>query len=278
MRWSRRDRAGAPVDPVLEWEQGPRRPADWSPQRAAVVAHWSPDGALSRSVRALVTSLAECGFQTLLVSAAQLNGTGRPGGWPDAPEGASLYRRPNSGYDFGTWSAVLAAFPQIAAAQEVILANDSMAGPFAPMTGLVERMLRIPADVWSLTDSHQFGWHPQSYFVGYRRGVLRERPLHDFWASVRVHGSKDEVIRRYELGLGRVLIREGYTTAVAFPSETVVRHRGDNPTIKAWHALLAAGCPLVKRQLLSEPEVAVDAAEVPAEVMSRFGADIKEWV
>jgi lipopolysaccharide biosynthesis protein len=225
----------------------------------------------------LVETLTESGFDTLIVSAADVDGT-RPGGWPNMPRNASLHRRPNSGYDFGTWSAVLGGFPQISQAREVILANDSMAGPFTPMTGLVDRMLRIPANVWALTDSHQFGWHPQSYFVGYRNGVLAEPPLQDFWNSVRVHGSKSEVIRRYELGLGRLLIREGYSTAIAFPSETVVTQRGDNPTIKAWRNLMDAGCPLVKRQLLSEPEVATDSGDVPAEVLTRFGVDVKEWL
>lgn len=242
-----------------------------------MVAHWSADGALSRSVRSMVATLSASGFETLLVSAADVGGS-RPGGWPDVPGNASLYRRPNSGYDFGTWSAVLSGFPQIARAKEVILANDSMVGPFAPMTGLLDRMLGIPAEVWALTDSHQFGWHPQSFFVGYRNGVLAEPPLHEFWSTVRVHASKNDVIRRYELGLGRLLIREGYSTAIAFPSETVVTQRADNPTIKGWRNLLDAGCPLVKRQLLSEPEVAADSGDVPSEILMRFGVDVKEWL
>ena len=277
MRWNWRRGYGEPVDPTLEWESGARLLEQWRPDRVAVLAHWSADGSLSRSVRELAGSLSRYGFQVVLVSAAEFEGD-RPGGWPGQPQSASLYRRPNSGYDFGTWSATLAALPQLCRAREVILANDSMVGPFSSLSPVLERMLRTPSDVWSLTDSRQFGWHPQSYFVGYRNGVLEEPALRGFWRSVRVHSSKDEIIRRYELGLGRVLLREAFSTAVAFPSESVGTNNGENPTIRAWRALLDAGFPMVKRQLLTEPEVAADSGNIPVEVRRRFGTDVEEWI
>jgi lipopolysaccharide biosynthesis protein len=274
MIFGRRRRGGDPVDLTLTWESGRRLPQAWRPERVAVIAHWSGSGAFSRSLSALAGELSGRGFEVLVVSAAEFDGD-RPG---VNPPSASVYRRPNSGYDFGTWSATLAALPQIRAAREVILANDSMAGPFQSLQPVLDRMLRIPSDIWSLTDSRQFGWHPQSYFVGYRNGVLDEPVLRGFWRSVRVHGSKDEIIRRYELGLGRLLLREAYSTAVAFPSESVVKNKSDNPTIKAWHALLDVGLPMVKRQLIMEPGVAADSAEIPTEVRRRFGTDIEEWI
>ncbi len=277
MRWHWRRGSGEPVDPTLEWESGPRLSEQWRPERVAVLAHWSADGSLSRSIRGLAGSLSEFGFQVVVVSAAEFDGE-RPGGWPDQPQSACVFRRPNSGYDFGTWAATLSELPQIRSAREVILANDSMVGPFTPLSPLLDRMLRTPADVWSLTDSVQFGWHPQSYFVGYRNGVLEEPAMRSFWGSVRVHGSKDDVIRRYELGLGRLLLREAFSTAVAFPSQSVVTNRGDNPTIRAWRTLLDAGLPMVKRQLLAEPEVAADSGDVAAEVHRRFGTEVKEWI
>lgn len=277
MKWTWRRGSGEPVDLTLEWEAGVRLSEHWRPDAVAVLAHWSKDGSLSRSVRGLAGSLSDCGFQVVLVSAAEFTGD-RPGGWPDIPESASLYRRPNSGYDFGTWSATLQSLPQLCRAREVILANDSMLGPFRSLSPLMERMHQTPSDIWSMTDSVQFGWHPQSYFVGYRNGVLDEPALHAFWRSVRVHHSKDEIIRKYELGLGRLLQREAFSTAVAFPSGSVVADRDDNPTIRAWRALLDAGFPMVKRQLLTEPQVAADSGEIPEEVRRRFGADVEEWI
>ncbi len=277
MKWTWRRGSSEPVDLTLEWEAGVRLSENWRPDTVAVLAHWSKGSSLSRSVRGLAESLSDCGYQVVLVSAAEFTGHRPGGGWYDIPESASLYRRPNSGYDFGTWSATLQALPQLSRAHEVILANDSMLGPFESLSPLLERMRGTPSDVWSLTDSVQFGWHPQSYFVGYRNGVLDALALREFWRSVRVHNSKDEVIRNYELGLGRLLQREAFSTAVAFPSDSVVTDKGDNPTIRAWRALLDAGFPMVKRQLLTE-QVAADSGEIPEEVRRRFGADVKEWI
>lgn len=277
MRWFRRRPAGDPLELSLTWEAGEEVDPAWQPERAAVIAHWSGDGTLSRSIRTLAGDLAANGFEVLLVSAAGFEGP-RPGMAEPLPRGVTLLRRPNSGYDFGTWSAVLAAFPGLPRAAEVALANDSMVGPFAPLAPVLRRMSAVECDVWSMTESEQFSWHPQSYFVVYRGGVLAQQALADFWSGVRVHDSKRDIIWNYELGQGQLLRREGLHTEAAFPAAPMGIPSTVNPTIKAWRALLAAGLPMVKRQLITEPEVAEDSAEVSDEVRRRFAADVKEWL
>jgi len=217
------------------------------------------------------------GFEVLLVSAAEFHGP-RPGMDRPLPRGVTLMRRPNSGYDFGTWAVALAAFPGLWQAAEVALANDSMVGPFASLAPVLRRMSEVECDVWSMTESEQFTWHPQSYFVVYRRSALSRSELSSFWSGVRVHGSKEDIIWNYELGQGQVFRREGLQAAATFPAAILAIPVTINPTIKAWRALLDAGFPMVKRQLLIEPEVAADATEVPAEVRSRFTAQIEEWL
>lgn len=277
MTFGSRRREGGPVDLTLTWASGPRLSEEWRPERVAVIAHWSEDGRCSRSLRTLATEFTECGFEVLVVSANERAPVGA-GQWPGGGDPVSLYRRPNSGYDFGTWAAALEGFPGIGAAQEVILANDSMVGPFASLREVVERGLRMHADVWSVTDSRQFGWHPQSFFVGYRGGVLAEPALRNFWRGIRVQESKGSIIRKYELGLGRLLSREGYSAAAVFPCESLVHGRRQNPTIRAWRSLLQAGFPMVKRQLLTDPEVAKDSAEIADDVFARYHTDINDWL
>ena len=277
MRWFRRKPTGEPLDLSLEWEAGEVLDGGWSPIRVALVAHWSADGHLSRSVRTLAAELVAADFHVVVVSAAECEGR-RPGADQLLPRGVTVLRRPNKGYDFGSWAAVLAAFPELAKAEDVVLANDSMVGPFGSLSGILERMTTSRADVWSMTESEQFTWHPQSYFVGYRNGVLTDPELASFWSGIRVHESKDDVIWNYELGQGQLIRQQGYSTAAAFAADSLRIPASENPTIKAWRGLLDLGLPLVKRQLITEPEVAQDAGDIPDELLRRFDVDVKEWL
>ena len=76
------------VAPGLIHESGPERGRDWSPDRVAVMAHWSTSAEPSRSVVAMLRELDAAGFETVLVSAAEFPGPiGRVCAW--APGRAS---------------------------------------------------------------------------------------------------------------------------------------------------------------------------------------------
>jgi lipopolysaccharide biosynthesis protein len=188
-----------------------------------------------------------------------------------------VIRRPNLGYDFGSWSTALDRYPRCPAAEEVLLINDSLAGPFAPVHGLLAHFNRTTADVWGMTDSSQFGYHLQSYCLGFKRGVLAEPPLTRFWRTLRAETSRDNVIWHYEIGLSRVLRREHYSMDAAIRYARVVND-GQNPTIIGWRRLLDEGFPFVKRQLLSTPDVAPDGSDVPAEIVRRYGVRAEDWI
>jgi hypothetical protein len=256
--------------------EGPDRlAAAGTPARVAFLAHWSPDGTVSRSVAELARVLDAGGFTVGLVSAAGGEGPLR---WPGPrPENLTIVRRPNAGYDFGSWATALDRYPATARASEVLLLNDSLAGPFRPIDHLLERLHDSAADVWGLTDTTQFGHHVQSYCLGFKRGVLAEGPMARFWRQVRVESSRDDVIWRYEIGLSRLLHRERYTIDAAIRSNRVVRD-GQNPTILGWRLLLDEGFPFVKRQLLKSPELAPDGVDVRPELEHRYGVRVDEWI
>jgi lipopolysaccharide biosynthesis protein len=244
--------------------------------RVAVVAHWSPNSRVSRSLSELSRALVDYGYAVVLVSASD---DPRPREWPgEKPASLTVLRRPNIGYDFGSWAAALDWYPQILAANQVLLLNDSLAGPFQPIDHLLKLFDDSAADVWGLTDSTQMGQaHLQSYCLGFKDRCLQEAPLARFWRGIRVERSRDDIIRRYELGLGRLLDREHFVVEAAFRFH---RTAGDsrNPTIHGWRRLLDDGFPFVKRELLRRPEVASDGLDVPGEVMRRFGVDVYDWV
>jgi lipopolysaccharide biosynthesis protein len=242
-------------------------------ERVAILAHWAPDCRIDRSVIELTKALAESGYEVVVVSTVE--GTD-PLGWPEATPPLTTIRRPNVGYDFGSWATALDRYASIAPADKVLFVNNSLLGPFASIDHLIEHFEASSADVWGMTDSTQFGHHLQSYCLGFRGGALGEGSLARFWREIRVHRSREAVIEHGELGLGRLLRRERFVTDVAIPHWKVVAE-GQNPVILGWRRLLDQGFPLVKRQLLKEPHVAPDAVLIPAELRRRFGVAVDEW-
>jgi lipopolysaccharide biosynthesis protein len=244
--------------------------------RVAVLVHWSADGSVSRSVSETVQQLDRMGYRVAIGSTCEAPG---PLTWQHGrPDSVAVYRRPNVGIDFGTWGAMLTAYPGLRSADRVLLLNDSLVGPFAPIDGIIGAFEGADCDVWGLVDSNQMSPHFQSHFVGYRGGVLTDAPLVHFWSNIRLQRSKETMIRRYERGLYPLLQRVGYRLGVGFPWQRVVAN-GQNPTIHGWRRLLAHGFPWVKRELIWKPyHLLTDADDVPAVVAQRFGADISEWL
>lgn len=270
-------RRGASVLDLVKGRVSVERPGAMDPAagRVAVLAHWSDRPAVSRSFRELTAAFVRRGYQVVVVSAATCDeplDLGAPGF-----EAVRVLRKPNVGYDFGSWSVGLDDVPWAAHAAHVILANDSLVGPFAPVDHLLDAFEATRADVWGLTETLQFTRHVQSFFVGYRGGALAEPPLARFWRSVRHHESKSDVIHHGELALGRLLQREGFAVDAACVARSVVT-AGDNPTIAGWRRLLDRGIPFVKREIVRSPGLAPGGDQIGVEIRRRYGVDIEEWV
>ena len=282
MRWIRRRFAEAAPrvldvqDPASVRVEGPDRlRAAGTHDRVAVLAHWAARPRADKSARALTDALAANGYEVLFVSAAP---GAAPLEWADGgPAPVTIVRRPNIGYDFGSWATALDRYPSIAEGSQILLLNDSLAGPFAPIDHLLERFDRTAADVWGMTDSTQFTHHLQSYCLGFKGGCLREPPLARFWRDIGAESSREDVIWRNEIGLAQLLARERFVTDAAIPHWRVVAN-GQNPTITGWRRLLDSGFPFVKRQLLREPQLAPDGEEARGEVERRFGVSIDGWL
>lgn len=243
--------------------------------RVAVLAHFSTVPAVSLSFRTLVEEFVGAGYRVIVASSATCSAELDWG--PADLADTMVLRKPNVGYDFGSWAVALDRFPAVRAAEHVVLANDSLVGPFETIAPLLGRFEETRADVWGLTETLQFSRHLQSYFVGFRRGVLQERPLASFWSDVRHYEDKNLVIHRNELGLGRLLQSEGYAVDAAFVAEQVVA-AADNPTIIGWRRLLSSGFPFVKRELVRTPTLARDGAEIKVAVREIFGLDVEDWL
>ena len=242
--------------------------------RAAVVAQFSTKSTMTRSLNELVRQLVDHGYHVVVVSAAPT--PARLKFDRALSRRITVLRKQNIGYDFGSWAVGLAWEPRIASLDNVILTNDSLAGPFAPIDPLLSTFEASRADAFALTDNSQFGHHLQSFFLGFRGSVLAEAPLVRFWSQIRHEKRKEKIILRNEVGLSQMLRREGYSVDVAFPHASVVNH-WQNPTIDGWGRLLDLGFPFVKGELLRRPERVSDGERIPEVLHRRFGIEIGDW-
>lgn len=260
--------------PVLE--SGPAV-GSWGTSEAVVImVHWADRPRVSRSVSESVRQFSERGYRVAVCSSAE--GTGRLEWIHGLSPDVAVYRRPNLGYDFGSWASMLHAFPQLKKAPRVLLVNDSLVGPFASIVPILDRFEADDCDVWGLISTSQDAPHFQSHFVGYKGGVLSDGPLAGFWDDVRIEPTKRDLILRYEIGLWPLLQSASYRMATGFPWDLVV-NLGQNPTSLGWRRLLQWGFPWVKREIVLRPPPEVpDGPQVRRVVLDMFGEDVLEWV
>ncbi len=246
-----------------------------APDRVAILVHFSRSQHVNRSFRILVREFTDAGYLPLVVSACPAP---YPLDWGGGlPPQAVVLRKPNIGYDFGSWAVGLAALPAVKSSEHVVLANDSVIGPFTSLAPHLAAFESTDADVWGLTDTRQYLHHLQSYFLGFRHGVLAEKLLSQFWAERRHERTKWDIIHRNEIALGQLLLNEGYVMASAFRADDLVP-AGQNPVIRAWWKLIELGFPFVKREIVTNPTVAPRSEWVAREVRACFGVEIDEWI
>lgn len=260
--------------PQIRWEGDARVPA--SPDKIAVVAQYSITPRVSRSLTALVQEVAEAGYFVLLVSACPVDA---PLEWPAGIdlERVAVLRKPNIGYDFGSWAVGIQHVPQVLKARLLLQINDSLVGPLWSLERVLNDFEQTPHDWWGMVRSHQFAPHMQSYFLGFKSQVLQSQPFQDFWARVSVHADKHEIINRYEVGFQRRLYNEGFTSGCFLDSREIVA-TGDNPMIQGWQQTLEAGVPFVKRELLLNPNLIPGADRVPQVLEAEYDVHWRQWL
>lgn len=242
--------------------------------RIALVAQFNTEAAQRRSLSEYLGALDRGGFLPVIISTAEVGG---PLQFPHGiPRDTIVVRRPNLGYDFGSWATGLGVLPGVRTADVVLLTNDSMMGPFAPIDELLEWACEPGPDIRGLTGSHQITSHTQSYFLAFRGGILADDPWMRFFNSIRVESTKMDVVRRYELGLSRHADDHAYSME-EWVSDFELGVPYANPTMVAWKQLIEHGVPMVKRTVMTDPSTASERERVREYVREQFGVEIEEW-
>ena len=182
---------------------------------------------------------------------------------------AVMVRR-NAGYDFGAWSHALKHYPRLYGAATLYLVNDSVlpAADDGRLGTIIDRVRRSRADLIGLTESHEWRWHVQSYFLAIKPRLLSSRCFHGFMDDLRLLTRKDHVIRAYEIRLGEMAEQSGLDVEILFPSATAI-----NPMLFGWRRLIADGMPLVKLLLLRGEFETADT-EGWRETLAQAGFDV----
>jgi len=192
------------------WEG--RRPLAGA-RRVAVFVHYDRQGIVHDFVQHYLRQLHDLGYAIVFTSnaprLAQIE--------PLQELCALVIRRDNVGYDFGAYKEGIAAIPELGAVDTLLLANDSVYGPLHHLAGVLERMDPQDADVWGASDSWEFSFHLQSYFLVFHRAALASPAFTAFWRKLRYVQSKTWIVRKYEVGLTRSLRRAGLRCRAAFP-------------------------------------------------------------
>jgi len=121
--------------------------------------------------------------------------------------------RENIGYDFMSYKMGLESF-DYQDYDEVVICNDSVYGPLYPLKHVFDDMHRNPCDFWGITDNTDFSYHLQSYFLVFKKNVIQHNAFKDFWEQVKVLNNKDDIIKKYEVGLTTFLRENKFSPAV----------------------------------------------------------------
>lgn len=231
---------------TLSHAAGPTDPQIGS--AVAIIAHHDPFGEIDASMRALTWEISRCGITPIICT------TARPGlvaqwnlrDFHNQP--ALVLSRPNRGYDFGSWAAVIEAMPELREC-EVFLVNNSLIGPFGSMEKIFAAARDANKDVWALTGSHQIRPHLQTYFLRLAPGLTGRASIRDFFGSVGSVEPKMAQMQRYEIGFTRMCEQAGLSMGIGLSDESLGA-AGENPTVASWRNFLDH-FPFAKRALCS---------------------------
>jgi hypothetical protein len=192
---------------VISDERGQDAPEHLGP-RAVLFSHFDRHGHIRDHTRAYVDALRSEGLDVVFVSNSQRLAP-LDLAWVRTRAARIMVRR-NLGYDFAAWRDAMAACGLPAANTTLlVLANDSVYGPWGRLRSVLDQLDFNKADVWGVTDSWQHRFHLQSFFVAFGPKALDHDAFKLFWSSVRNVRWKACVVWRYEVGLSRSLIGAG---------------------------------------------------------------------
>ena len=226
--------------------------------RGLVYFHFDPHHQVRDYVVAALSSLRPHADHILLVSNSPISEADRARLATCCDE---ILQRPNEGLDAGAYRAGLEhlGWERLADFDELILTNHTYYAPLRPWEEVLTRAAGWgDISFWGMTEHATMRPHPflaqrelprhlQSHWIAVRRRLLTDPAFREYWEQMPPVSSYRDSIQWHESRFTGHFAELGHTWQVAFP---VDRYRSENPAIEEAPALLADGCPLLKRRAL----------------------------
>lgn len=156
-------------------------------------------------------------------------------------------------YDFGSYQLGYQYLIQnnlIHQYQALILCNDSVFGPFYPLSDIIQQMNSKNCDFWGVfhhaaNTDRKIPEHIQSYFIYLPQKLASSSLLQNFFNSISQEQDKQKIIDKYEIGLSQLLIKHGYHC------EGLLSAPYNQPQTKDAIAIIKQGFPFLKKSLFN---------------------------
>ncbi|KXV62443.1 glycosyl transferase [Acetobacter orleanensis] len=168
--------------------------------------------------------------------------------------GIQVWKRPNGGLDFGAWQFLLKK-GLAEGAPYVLFANDSVFGPFAPLSPLLEKLGARHRPAWGLVASRAVTPHLQSWFIGLSQAAFQSAPVQRVLKLPFADMNRDEIIWHGELGLSVALNAAGFPLHAAWSdlNTPIARFFPTNPMHTHWRGMVQTGTvPFFKQEILRD--------------------------
>lgn len=188
--------------------------------KVCLFAHYDNNEQIKDYVLFYLSKIKEIGFDIIFISTAPIS---------DKVSYKKLNQlcnvvihRDNIGYDFGSWAEGIKYLKnKNILLEKLLVANDSVYGPLYSLENIINSFEKSSADFYGLTDSYEFEYHIQSYFMIFNKDVLRSEVWKNFWEKIYVHSVKEEIVRNYEVGLSTLLMNRGFKMGVYLESHNI---------------------------------------------------------
>ncbi|MCL2603250.1 MAG: rhamnan synthesis F family protein [Defluviitaleaceae bacterium] len=134
-----------------------------------------------------------------------------------------LFVRPNIGFDAGAVKDVLFNFigwDKLNEFDELLIANDTVLGPFRPLKEIFSKMHDKPVDFWGISWCARFyddidKGYVQSYFINIKERLLHSPVFKSFWHYLHPNAmSYGEIVSAYEMSFTQNFVSQGFMCAV----------------------------------------------------------------
>lgn len=178
-----------------------------------------------------------------------------------------IYERSDNGYDVGAFAHVICDLQiknEMCKYDELILLNDSIFGPFYPLTDMFSEMdKRETLDFWGITKrgnsdfdggEHIYPEHMQLYFYVIRKRMLHSREFVGYWNIIpeQITDFRSAIIN-YEFTFTKYFEKQGYKWDVYCKTEEYNTNRASinlSPYHYASYELIKnEKCPFMKRKM-----------------------------